>query len=69
MTLSTAPSESISENDKFSAEALARVNTVANEAISILAGNPDAESALKNTFHSMIAGNLRNPENIGKILD
>lgn len=69
MPLSQSPSElSIAQEEvKLATDAQARVEAVSKNAISILNENPSAQEALRVTFHNMIAGNLRDPINIGKI--
>jgi hypothetical protein len=70
MSLSNTPSEvqkpqiNVSE---LSIESQNRVNAVATQAIDILDKNPDGQKAVRDMFDKMIAGNMRDPENVFKL--
>jgi hypothetical protein len=70
MSLSNTPSEVQDQeisSTELTAEAQDRVNIVATQAIDILDKNPDGQRAVRDMFDKMIAGNMRDPENVFKL--
>lgn len=70
MSLSNTPSEvqdSNLNNTELAPESQNRVNAVATQAIDILDKNPDGQKAVRDMFDKMIAGNMRDPENVFKL--
>lgn len=70
MSLSNTPSEvqdSKIDSTELNLEAQNRVNIVATQAIDILDKNPDGQKAVRDMFDKMIAGNMRDPENVFKL--
>lgn len=70
MSLSSTPSEAVDQqinSKELPIEAQNRVTAVANQAIEILDRNPDAKEAVRDLFNKMIAGNMRDPENVFKL--
>jgi hypothetical protein len=66
----STPSEGVEQqtnNKELTIDTQNRVTAVANQAIEILDRNPDAKEAVKDLFNKMIAGNMRDPENVFKL--
>lgn len=61
--------ENLNSEKTLSSEAQNRVNTVVNAALKIIETTPGLWSALQDTFNKMVDHNMRNPEDIQKLLD